>query len=157
MSSKNSKNNPEDPNGHGNLKITKENIYLTPEEEINKWRRFCGYGLIIVSVLVFLVIAFSSGRFIEKLEPKSLAPHVFDYVRLSARAILTAAVAVFAYKLLRAGERMILPLTMVKNTDDLKLVLGFNRLENMDGVIKSNDLFKALIDVFKSRASDSSK
>ena len=52
---------------------------------------------------------------------------------------------------------MILPLTMVKNTDDLKLVLGFNRLENMDGVIKSNDLFKALIDVFKSRVSDSSK
>ena len=82
---------------------------------------------------------------------------MFDYVRLSARAILTAAVAVFAYKLLRAGERMILPLTMVKNTDDLKLVLGFNRLENMDGVIKSNDLFKALIDVFKSRVSDSSK
>lgn len=134
-----------------------ENVYSTPEQEISKWRRYYGYSLIIVSVSMFLAIAFLSGAFIDRLEPKSSAPHVFDYIRLAARAILTGAVAVFAYNLLRAGERLILPLTLVKNAEDLKVVLGFPGLKNTDGVVKDSDLFKALIDIIKYSVGDRSK
>jgi hypothetical protein len=52
---------------------------------------------------------------------------------------------------------MILPFSMVKSTDDLKLVLGFNRLEPAGGLVKNSDLLKALIEIFKSRIGDNSK
>jgi hypothetical protein len=157
MSLEDFNNSPEKSKATGDLLMTQQLVYSTPDEQIGAWRRRCGYGLIVVSISIFLSIAVYSGRFIDQLEPRSSEPYVFDYIRLSARAIVTTTMAVFAYKILRAGERMILPFSMVKSTDDLKLVLGFNRLEPAGGLIKNSDLLKALIEIFKSRIGDNSK
>jgi hypothetical protein len=97
---------------------------VIPSKEFQQTRIQWGYWLIALSIVLFLAIIVCSIAFVESLEPRSSAPYVFDYVRLAARAILTAASAVFSYKILRAGERMIMPLTLVKSSEDLRLILG---------------------------------
>lgn len=97
---------------------------IHPSKEFQQTRINWGYWLIALSIVLFLAIIVCSIAFVESLEPRSSAPYVFDYVRLAARAILTAASAVFSYKILQAGERMIMPLTLVKSSEDLRLILG---------------------------------
>lgn len=121
----------------------------TPEG-IEGQRRSWGYGLISISIILILVILFCSISFIESLEPRSSAPYVFDYIRLGARAILTAAAAIFSYKMLRSGERMILPLTLIKNTEDLKLLLGVNNTEPRSTLATGENTIKSLDALTKS-------
>jgi hypothetical protein len=131
------------------INLFKTNNPNTPEG-IEGQRRSWGYGLISISIVLLLVVLFCSISFIESLEPRSSAPYVFDYIRLSARAILTAAAAVFSYKMLRSGERMIIPLTLIKNTEDLKLLLGVNSTEPKSTLAIGENTIKSLDALTKS-------
>lgn len=128
----------------------------TPEQ-FAKDRIKVGYCLMVLSSAMFFVIVVFSIKFTEEIQPKSSAPHVFDCIALSARAIITVASGLFAYKMLQAGERMVLPLTMVKNTEDLKIILGFNRSETLIGGFKNDEALNSLVDLVKSRTGEKLK
>ena len=128
----------------------------TPKQ-FAKERIIFGYILMVSSFTLFFVIVVLSINFTEEIQPKSSAPHIFDCIALSARAIITVASGLFAYKMLKAGERMVLPLTMVKNTEDLKIILGFNRSETLIGGFKNDEALNTLVDFVKSRTGEKSK
>jgi hypothetical protein len=128
----------------------------TPKQFAKERIKF-GYTLMVLSFAMFFVIVVLSINFTEEIQPKSSPPHVFDCIVLSARAIITVASGLFAYKMLQAGERMVFPLTMVKNTEDLKIILGFNRSETLIGGSKNNEALNTLVEFIESRTGEKSK
>jgi len=128
----------------------------TPQQFAKERIKF-GYLLMILSFTIFFVIVVLSINFTEELQPKSAAPHVFDCIALLARSIITVASGLFAYKILQAGERMVLPLTMVKNTEDLEIILGLNRSETLRGVSKDNESLDTFFDIIRSRIGEKLK
>lgn len=104
-------------------------------------RLSCGYTLVVLSIIGVLFLLLSSLRSVDLIQFTSPSPFTYDYVRLSVRGLITLAGVFFCHRLIQVGERMVIPVTLLRNSEDLKLLLGGNKiaplpLEYINGFIK---------------------
>jgi hypothetical protein len=91
-------------------------------------RLICGYILVVLSIIGVCILLLSSLRSIDLIQFTSPSPFTYDYVRLSVRGLITLAGVFFCHRLIQVGERMVIPVTLLRNSEDLKLLLGGNKI-----------------------------
>jgi hypothetical protein len=104
-------------------------------------RLFFGYLLFLFSLIfVSLLIIFSLSA-IDSFQFTSPIPFTYDYVRLAVRGFITLAGVFYCHRVIQVAERMVIPVTLLRNSEDLKLLLAVNSriqepLEYIKGVVK---------------------
>jgi hypothetical protein len=78
---------------------------------------------------------------IDSIKFTSPTPFTYDYVRLSVRGLVTLAGVFFCYRVIQVGERMVIPLTLLRDPENLKLLIGTGKsnsepMEHIKDVVK---------------------
>jgi hypothetical protein len=105
------------------------------------FRLSCGYLLFVFSLIFLSLLIHCSLSAIDSFQFTSPSPFTYDYVRLSVRGLVTLAGVFFCYRVIQVAERMVIPVTLLRNSEDLKLLLAVNSripepLEYIKGVVK---------------------
>jgi hypothetical protein len=110
--------------GSQTLTTNAEPLSVTPKvgSDVAAVRRGVGYATLagaLVSAVCFLRYAF------HHVDSLAAGPTpLFDYVKLGVHGVLSLAGVFLIYTVFQAAERLILPLELVRNSEDLKLLLG---------------------------------
>lgn len=124
------------PNGGGITSVFSpdkpdHDVPISVDNRQIKIRLICGYTLVVFSIFGVWQLLTNSLRAIELIQFTSPTPFTYDYVRLSVRGLVTLAGMFFCHRLIQVGERMVIPVTLLRNSEDLKLLLGGNKNPSM--------------------------
>jgi len=139
------------PNGCGpvsTIPTNQPNLYDVPLSVGNLQiiiRLVCGYALIVLSITGVSWLLVCSLRAVDLIQFTSPNPFTYDYARLSVRGLVTLAGVFFCHRMIQVGERMVIPVTLLRNSEDLKLLLGGEKNTSMP-----SEHIKELVKLIKS-------
>lgn len=87
------------------------------------FRLGCGYLLFVFSLIFVSLLIYCSLSAIDSFQFTSPSPFTYDYVRLCVRGLVTLAGVFFCHRVIQVGERMVIPLTLLRDSDNLKLLI----------------------------------
>jgi hypothetical protein len=121
--------------------ITKNNLLPQVSPFHQGFRLFCGYSIISLSLYAVYTLVCKSLSTIDSIKFTSPTPFTYDYVRLSVRGLVTLAGVFFCYRVIQVGERMVIPLTLLRDPENLKLLIGTGKsnsepMEHIKDVVK---------------------
>jgi hypothetical protein len=104
------------------------------------FRLGCGYSIFVFSFIFVSLLIYCSLSAIDSFEFKSPSPFTYDYVRLSVRGLVTLAGVFFCHRVIQVGERMVIPLTLLRDSENLKLLMETKKnsapIEHIKDIIK---------------------
>lgn len=101
----------------------------------------CGYLLFVFSLIFVSLLIHCSLSAIDSFQFTSPSPFTYDYVRLSVRGLVTLAGVFFCHRVIQVGERMVIPLTLLRDPENLKLLFDIknnnsNQIEQAVEILK---------------------
>jgi hypothetical protein len=94
------------------------------------FRLACGYLLFVFSLIFISRLIFCSLSAINLFQFTSPSPFTYDYVRLSVRGLVTLAGVFFCHRVIQVGERMVIPLTLLRDSENLKLLVETKNIKS---------------------------